>query len=302
MDWRRATRDLEAVVVLALDREGGLRWCNRGFSLLHDGEAATAWQCVSSPALSPWLGLVVEPGRCLHEGLITLTGSGQLMVTLSGRIEADHDGFWIVAGYDVNELQRLPSKLLTLNTELQRAQRELARTNRLLRQREAELEAASRTDALTGVGNRLALTEVLAAAHARRSRYGEAVSLVVLDIDHFKRINDGFGHAAGDSVLRAVAGLLRGLVRETDHLARFGGEEFIAVLPSTGREEASRFAERVREAVAALVLPAIPQITLSAGVVEWRIDDDADSVFKRGDAALYRAKAGGRNRVVLADD
>jgi diguanylate cyclase (GGDEF)-like protein len=167
-----------------------------------------------------------------------------------------------------------------------------------------ELRHRSRHDALTGLFNRRALEEALDAQLQRSLRNGEAFALMMIDIDHFKSINDRHGHAAGDKALKQLSSVLRTGVRETDRVARFGGEEFVVLLPDTALVDARPLAERLREQVASqpLVQPNLKlSLTVSIGVAEWRPgSDDATRLMMRADAALYRAKQGGRDRVELA--
>jgi diguanylate cyclase len=149
-----------------------------------------------------------------------------------------------------------------------------------------------RTDPLTGVNNRRALDETLSSMFALMHRYETRFSVAIIDIDHFKKINDAQGHLYGDSVLAAVARVLSDGARETDVVARYGGEEFVIVTPQTLVEGACVFAERVRSRVEA----ALP-LTVSIGVANAVDGDNAQTLLARADAALYGAKAGGRNRV-----
>ncbi len=158
----------------------------------------------------------------------------------------------------------------------------------------------ARQDAMTGLGNRLRLAEDLDVLCGRVERYGHAYCAALFDIDNFKAVNDAFGHTAGDDLLRAVASALQEQVRTGDQLYRYGGEEFLALLPEQSIESAGHAAERLRSAVEAIALPhpAGGVVTVSAGVAG--LDDSCrtpDQLFERADQALYRAKAGGRNRV-----
>ena len=165
------------------------------------------------------------------------------------------------------------------------------------------LQELAHTDPLTQTLNRRALTLRLTAELDRARRYASVVTLLMLDLDHFKRINDEHGHLAGDEVLREVAALLTHAVRSVDVVARYGGEEFVVVLPETGEEGAVVFAERIRERIAeqsfgrseGVRLP----ITASIGVATFPAPavDSVEDLFASADAALYRAKAEGRNRV-----
>lgn len=157
----------------------------------------------------------------------------------------------------------------------------------------AELARLSRTDSLTGIANRRHLDEYLAREIERAARSGEPLSLVLLDMDHFKGFNDVHGHPSGDALLREATTAWGTTLRAADLLARFGGEEFAVVLPDCGAEHALIAAERLRA--------AIPSgQTASAGVAVLLPGGSADSLLARADAALYAAKRAGRDRAVLA--
>ena len=169
---------------------------------------------------------------------------------------------------------------------------------RALRWTEARASEA-RVDVLTGIANRRALEESLAAEISRAQRFEHQLAIVLLDLDHFKRTNDSFGHAGGDLLLSAVARLLDSAARQGDTVARFGGEEFVLVLPETDLPGARRLAERLRIAIEACRVGEM-RTTGSFGVATLAAGDDVDSLLAAADAALYRAKAGGRNRVESA--
>jgi len=166
------------------------------------------------------------------------------------------------------------------------------------------LRHQSEHDDLTGLLNRRAIQQRLRGEAERLRRYGQAYSVLSIDVDHFKKINDRFGHPAGDEVLRAMGRVLRQVGRSVDHVARTGGEEFWMLVPSTGIEGALQVAERLRRAVGEMVV-ATPRgdvtLTVSIGVaVATEPQEPPEALMQRLDAALYRAKQGGRNRVELA--
>jgi len=161
---------------------------------------------------------------------------------------------------------------------------------------EEELERRANFDRLTGAVNRLPFEQLLEREQDRVDRYGSPASLIMLDIDHFKEINDRFGHPVGDRVLETMADILRGRLRETDTMARWGGEEFLLLLPETGAEDAWRVAEALRRAVAEHPFPDVGQVTISLGVAGLVREESGHDLLRRADAALYRAKAAGRNR------
>ncbi len=168
---------------------------------------------------------------------------------------------------------------------------------------EERLRELATSDDLTGLANRRHFLELASQELVRAERYGGDVSLLIMDIDHFKRVNDTFGHDIGDRVLKSVADVSRESLRNIDILARLGGQEFAALLPHTGLEQAASVAERVRLAVAenAVMTPRGGlQVTISIGVSEAATGSfDLDSFFRCADEALYAAKRAGRNRVEI---
>jgi diguanylate cyclase (GGDEF)-like protein len=165
----------------------------------------------------------------------------------------------------------------------------------------AEFRAA--TDALTGLPNSRAVADTIKRMAAQASRSVAPLSALMLDLDHFKQINDAYGHGRGDDVLAAMGATLEGTVRDSDFVGRYGGEEFVVLLPDTGPAEAVTVAEKIRSAVAGMSVPGVPRaITVSIGVAAMP-DDAGESValLQNADRRLYAAKGGGRNRVVAAD-
>ena len=170
----------------------------------------------------------------------------------------------------------------------------------LLRQQNEDLERMSKTDSLTRLPNRRFLMETLEAEICRCQRRGTPFSLVMIDLDYFKKINDTFGHPQGDQVLVELADLLRQHLREYDSVARYGGEEFALILPATTEEQALIVTERLRQAVQRIAFPAPlaeVSLTISQGIATFRQDTpgDAEDLLRRADAALYLAKTNGRN-------
>ncbi|HWZ91562.1 MAG TPA: diguanylate cyclase [Polyangiaceae bacterium] len=165
-----------------------------------------------------------------------------------------------------------------------------------------ESQRLATTDPLTGLANRRALMAALRVEIAHARRHGTPLSFCLLDVDHFKKVNDVHGHAAGDQVLAAIGELLRGGLRIPDVPARWGGEEFVAVLKQTDEAGALVAAERLRKAAEALEIIANGKkiaVTVSIGVSEFRSEDALEALIDRADRAMYRAKSSGRNRVVL---
>ncbi|MCA1825312.1 MAG: diguanylate cyclase [Myxococcales bacterium] len=160
-----------------------------------------------------------------------------------------------------------------------------------------ERDHLARTDPITGLMNRRAAEEVLEREASRAQRFGSRISVALIDLDHFKQVNDRFGHAAGDDALRATAQVLNSAMRGVDVAARWGGDELLAILPATGLEGARSFGERVRAAVEGLGAQVMRGATLSVGVAELQPGEDWADAVRRADAKLYEAKDAGRNRV-----
>ena len=163
----------------------------------------------------------------------------------------------------------------------------------------------TKTDSLTGLGNRAALDAALEREVGLTRRHRLALSMLVVDVDHFKKVNDRYGHSEGDRVLKAVAHRIQMLCRESDLVFRYGGEEFVVLLNKTERAGARVIAERIRQGVEALGVAGSGDktrcpITVSVGISSWNQQTASPSeLFDRADHALYKAKTGGRNRVVL---
>lgn len=169
---------------------------------------------------------------------------------------------------------------------------------------QARLEALATTDSLTGLLNRHTFLQLADKEFARARRYSRPLSVIMIDIDHFKSINDRHGHAAGDEVLRGMSAICQSNLRDSDLLGRVGGEEFVLVLPDTPQTNAVRVAERMREQLAkSPIQPASLNLTITAsfGVTSLREGDDSlQTLIERADAAMYSAKHGGRNQVKSA--
>lgn len=167
----------------------------------------------------------------------------------------------------------------------------------LLACNEKELKQLSIRDPLTGAYNRRAMKGFLENAIMIFDRYNAVSSVIMLDIDHFKQINDTYGHKEGDQVLKQITELLRGRIRATDSLCRYGGEEFVLILNNTDSQQALETAEAIRKQVKNSIVTSKQRITISCGVVQTQQGDSVSSWLHRGDMALYRAKQSGRDRV-----
>ena len=160
-----------------------------------------------------------------------------------------------------------------------------------------QLEFQASYDLLTSLLNRHSYEAEILREITRSVRYDRNLSLIILDIDHFKVINDTHGHKAGDLVLRDLAGVIAGNVRRSDSVFRIGGEEFAVIVPETNTRDTWNLAEKIRHEVESHDFPLVGKVTISSGVSRIEKDDDAGSLFRKSDEALYRAKKNGRNRV-----
>lgn len=162
---------------------------------------------------------------------------------------------------------------------------------------EEELILAATTDTLTGVFNRRKFKSLLAYEIERTNRYNISLSLCMFDIDHFKGINDTYGHLTGDFILKKVADIVRNTIRKVDSLGRWGGEEFAILAPEINLKESKELAEKIRKSIEKYHFQRIPRLTCSFGVAQFKVREPMDSFIKRADDALYNAKNKGRNRV-----
>ncbi|MCC7252453.1 GGDEF domain-containing protein [Hyphomicrobium sp.] len=196
-----------------------------------------------------------------------------------------------------NERMRQDSGLL--QSRLEDSQKQI----QSLRSSLSQAEAVVLKDPLTGAGNRRQFDVTMEKAVLECERNGTTLSLIMCDIDHFKRVNDAFGHQVGDELIRMFARVIEGSVRDADTVIRYGGEEFAIVLPQTEQEAARSIAERIRRQFESKRLTIretsqkIGQLTASFGVAEYRPGDDVETLVQRADAKLYDAKSSGRNRV-----
>jgi len=161
------------------------------------------------------------------------------------------------------------------------------------------IQKSAELDPLTQIYNRVKLNELFEGIFFHTKKHERALTMILFDIDHFKKINDTFGHNVGDSVLKELSGLIRGLLREGDIFARWGGEEFVVLLQNTSLENSSMLASRLRKEIEKFSFDTVERITCSFGVTEFTQGDSQGLFFERVDEALYEAKRLGRNQVVV---
>ena len=277
----------------------GEHLAGQGFTVL---EAADGHQAVlAAREHQPDLALldVDMPLRSGHEVLVELRDSESTqdipVVFLTGRIDVADAVEGLRLG--AHDYLRKPVEPVELIARVRSALRIKALQDEL-RRRNAELALTSRTDALTGLYNRRHLDELIAGYEGRSSRQNTSMAVVLLDIDHFKRVNDTWGHEAGDQCLRVVADGLSGTMRSGEMIGRWGGEEFLALLPDAAIEAAHAVADRMLRVVRATTFPTaggLERVTVSAGCAAGV--GSARTMLQTADAALYAAKAAGRDTV-----
>lgn len=247
--------------------------------------------------------LTLACGECVGElSLIDGRGTSATVIAVedSELLEIDQGILWSL----VNTCHSVARNLLHILTA--RVRKDNSAINDAMMQ-QFRLEQVANVDGLTGIHNRRWLDETFPRALDRARHDGRPLSLIIADVDHFKRHNDRYGHLSGDRVLRHVARLLAANLRPTDMLARYGGEEFAVLLPDTPVEGACLVAERIRRVVMGSPAQepdgsAAPGVTLSAGVAGMAQGDELAALLARADRALYRAKEAGRNRVEKSNE
>ena len=200
----------------------------------------------------------------------------------------------------MNELNKAAARSIELEKRLNETSSELDSIRKSL----SQAEQRANTDTLTDLPNCRAVEGFLRAAQITAMETGEPLGLLIMDVDHFKKFNDNFGHGVGDQVLRLLANVLRERLRQNDLPGRFGGEELIAVLPGANLSVCETVAERIRGSIAECKITRrstgeiLPEITVSIGIAQFRLGEPVAQLIERCDAALYLAKRTGRNRVV----
>ena len=204
---------------------------------------------------------------------------------------------FIILNYFVKERECSHDQAMVAKEAALTAKKALEISNQQLQANETKIRELMLTDWLTGVANRRHLDERLKCELVRCQRYGGHLSIVMADLDHFKQVNDTHGHDAGDTVISVFANIISDTVRNTDFVSRYGGEEFLIILPETNEDGALQLTERIRTLLAGRRIPPLPiPVTASFGITSANPTDNLDSLLRRADQALYQAKESGRNR------
>jgi diguanylate cyclase (GGDEF)-like protein len=226
------------------------------------------------------LELIVNVAKRAMQSYVLVRERERLMATLKSRNEA----------------------MANLNKAFKALTVTLKNKNQALENLNEAFKAMAIRDDLTGLFNRRYFDEAIASEVVRATRYNRDLTLIFIDVDHFKNFNDEFGHQLGDAALKKISAILRDLVRETDIATRYGGEEFIVILPETSKQDAWAVAEKIRETVASTAIEGAPKkITISAGVATLGQDgNNTAELIGKADQAVYQAKRDGRDRVCVA--
>jgi diguanylate cyclase (GGDEF)-like protein len=299
----------EAVFALLLAPDGTIRERSRGSNRIFPLDPArnfglSIWDYLVSSESENLRQRLSDSGRqcdgCL---LMNLVDGQQSPITLEVELVQCNGAILLLATQESRLDSHLRSEIHQLTNDLSMMVREGAQKNRELKAANETVAQLARTDPLTGLANRRTLDEALQREIARAERSVERLSVIIADLDHFKSVNDQYGHLAGDQVLVHTAAVFGSQLRPYDVAARFGGEEFVLLLPGTSMDSAITVAERIRKDVAESKVPECPrQVTVSLGVASWMAGETPEGFVARADAALSTAKRTGRNRVEAAYD
>ncbi len=285
----------EAVIAARVGPSGEIRWANRRLAALLGRtpigiDARTLVAAPHQARLAALLDHADGGWQRLQASLMTSPSAVPLDYSLA--VVADGDDILLVGEPVLGAAESTGQAFDELAADIIQEQRRMAGQM-------GQLRHAAVTDALTGIANRRALTEGLDRVLQTAGLEGGELSVVMIDLDNFKQVNDRFGHAVGDRVLEATAMALVSAARRGDLVTRYGGEEFVVVLPECLAEEAAQWAERARLLVRQGVDPEIGRpVTASFGTATWMPGETATELLSRADAAMYEAKAAGRDRVV----
>ncbi len=301
-------RNLSAVICASISLGGKVIDSNKGFNFIAnlDGDSPQLWNVQSlfiQPQFSEFLADEKNDGsKPIYQGILNIGDPATTTRSVNGVVYRIGKILFLMAEFDIVDYERLAATVLELNDELAQAQRDLVKVNQKLKRNEKRLEKLMLTDPLTQIANRRSYDLRLKQEIERFQRYDVKFCLALADIDLFKSVNDKYGHDVGDVVIQVFAKVLEEHSRNTDFVARIGGEEFIVLLPETELEGAFNIIDRLRELFSMETFETIDHpLTASFGLTHSLKDDTVDTIFKRVDLALYEAKETGRNKVIRLD-
>jgi diguanylate cyclase (GGDEF)-like protein len=298
----------DSVLALLLAQDGAILARNRASNRIfppapESGVGETIWDylaCSDARQIQERLG--GSKGQDDGRLLLNVTDERQNPITLEIGLIRCGGEILLLGTEEHRQDAEFHAEIHKMANELSVMVREVSQKNRELKEANETIERVSRIDPLTGLANRRTLSESLVREIARAGRFGEPLSLVIIDLDHFKSVNDQYGHVTGDHVLEAVATALQGQIRAYDLAARYGGDEFLLLLPGSSNVEAMAISQRILKEVATIALQGYPlQISISLGVASWIGGEIPEEFVARADSALYRSKHLGRNRITVAD-
>ncbi len=283
--------------IILIDTENRIIDSNDSFRKLVGVQNPLSGHDLNQYLRDPWVqneGVDPNPFRILMSSHLGIS------YALTGTAYPVPGGTLLLARRAISADETIIEKITVLSNELSNMTRELSKKNAALEKANAQISNLLRTDALTGIANRRYAYEILQRLYAYAVRHQQPLALVMADLDHFKKVNDTYGHGVGDLVLAKFARLLAENCREEDLAARFGGEEFVIILTHAEAQEAMLFAQRLCDKVPLMEIPEVEwPITASFGVAALGVNETLEGLIRAADEAMYRAKRNGRNRVEL---
>jgi diguanylate cyclase (GGDEF)-like protein len=293
-----------ALIVVILDSQGRILDANRGLMQL-----LSLKELPRDRDISEWLRdvtveqLLPPPEREEKRLSVSVQGGRMPGYRMDVNVIRTGEQFLLIGEKPIIADSTLVSEMSAISDELTNMTRQLRHKNQELEAAKKKIEQLARTDGLTGLTNRGEFLQSVDRVVSAARRHDRPVSAVLSDIDHFKGLNDTYGHQAGDAALKTFAEILRSTSRQEDIVARYGGEEFICLMADTDESAAAAYAERVRAALEAACLEGIDRpMTASFGVAQLRANESAEQLESRADKAMYHAKENGRNRVIRASE
>jgi len=298
-------QELTSVSIAQLDYSGNVIQANEGFTFLIGSDALSiektnAKNKFINPKFDNFKTITSTKTTLLYQGLMTVGSVQEQTRSVQGKVYQIHQSLWFIAEYDYHDLEKLTSTVIELNNELTQIQRELIETNFTLKLKEKEITELMLSDSLTGLPNRRHFESEFERECERSYRVNSTFCMAICDIDHFKRINDNYGHNIGDEILKLISNSIKNSIRTTDFLARWGGEEFVILFTNCKSEFAYQLAERVRKKIETISIEYLrQQVTISIGLTELKQDQSLQEIFNQADKALFQAKNNDRNCVKI---